>query len=281
MEKINLDSAHIQTLSNIDKIKNHLFHRGVKNVTPRTVFSSLRDCLQQRVSSVVIPHSSWSSLIYFMYQWNNMTTLIRWWYLSCSLLHGKQTMVSSCMGKWLGMWMCWTVPSDPLHSIFFTGLRWQRKWTIPRLTSSTTPRGLISNLSQRFVAVIERRSWRTKRILQGNWSNVQSTWHSNKELHAHWSEAGIIWIRNQQGQQWQLAKSWQLGSEDSREALFNKASILNHPQQSWFDEGKSHELQPKDCLCCSTYSSQRDFSLGNYVAQRISIWLWDGHVLCK
>ena len=43
VEKIDSDSAHIQALSNIDKIENHFFHIGVKNVTPRTVFSSLRD----------------------------------------------------------------------------------------------------------------------------------------------------------------------------------------------------------------------------------------------
>ena len=43
VEKIDSDSAHIQALANIEKIENYFFHKGVKNVTHRTLFSSLRD----------------------------------------------------------------------------------------------------------------------------------------------------------------------------------------------------------------------------------------------
>ena len=44
VKKIDSDSAHhIQAVSNIDKIQNYLFNRGVKNVTARTIFLSLQD----------------------------------------------------------------------------------------------------------------------------------------------------------------------------------------------------------------------------------------------
>ena len=50
-------------------------------------------------------------------------------------------------------------------AIYFTILRWQRKWTIQKSIFLTIWCGSVSNSSQTFVAMIKQRSWRTKHTL--------------------------------------------------------------------------------------------------------------------
>ena len=150
----------------------------------RTIFSSLQDQLLFQFTTKGVIHGDTSfkskllDLFHVCVKWCNDPHLLlmvfimnfatgktnHGWYSSCILLQGRQIMVSSSMGEWPGMWTSWIVPLDPLHSTFFIVfvLRWQRKWTIQTSVSLTTQRGLISNSSQIFVAVIKQKSWRRK-----------------------------------------------------------------------------------------------------------------------